>query len=281
MNNLKLYREVYEDKECLLCPHFCILKNGETGKCRVRKNDGEKIALINYGIINAMTISSIEKKPFKHFFPGTKTLTLSLTGKCQLSCKFCENHKLSQKDKLEGKNISPEDIVLDAIEKHCKSVCMSFNEPTISYEFLIDLAEECHKNDLKFILKTNAFVNKEPWKEICSVSDSLNIDWKGSERSFRDITGCEPYVIEERIREAQEAGIHIEISIPLYYEDEILEEEIENVGKFLSSIDKDIPCHLLRISPSYKYEDFIFKTSNLIKAQNILSNYMINIYMVM
>ena len=186
----------------------------------------------------------------------------------------CENHKLSQSKKIEGKYFSPIDIVNTAKEKHCESVSMSYNEPIISYEYLIDVAEECRKNDLKFIIKTNAYVNFQPWEEICNVVDAINIDWKGSERSFKAITGAAAYILRARIREAYNAGIHIEISIPLYCQDDELEEEMKILGEFLSSVDKDIPCHLLRISSSYEFENFVFNTDNLERAKNVLSNYM-------
>ena len=277
---IELYQKVDNKIQCNLCPHSCIMGEGEVGKCCVRKNKNGEIEFLNYGIVNAMAIDPISKKPFKHFLKGSKTLSIALSSHCNLSCKFCENHKLSQNNKIKGKNILPVSIVSDAIEKHCKSVSMSYNEPTISYEYLMDLADECHKNNLKFLLKTNAFVNKEPWKEICGVVDAVNIDFKGSEDKFKSIAGVNSYVLKDRIKEAYEAGVHIEISIPLYYQDDEIEDEIEDIGRFLSSIDKDIPCHLLRMSSSYRYTDFIFNFQNMEKAKNILLKYMDNIYMV-
>ena len=107
----------------------------------------------------------------------------------------------------------------------------------------------------------------------------MNIDLKaGTKESFKFITGYSQYIVKDRIKEAYEAGVHIEISIPLYYKDDELEDEIRIVGDFLSSLNKEIPCHLLSIQPSYKYSDFIFKSKNMDKARDILSNYMNNIY---
>ena len=140
--------------------------------------------------------------------------------------------------------------------------------------------KKCKQEDIPFLLKTNAYVNKGPWREICQVISAANIDWKSSEDKFKSITGVNSYVLQDRIKEAYDYGVHLEISIPLYYLDDELEEEIEIVGKFLSLIDKNIPCHLLGISPSYKYEDFIFKSSNLQKAKDILLEYMDNVYLV-
>lgn len=276
---MRLYKNIDDKIQCLLCPHLCVIKEGDVGKCHVRKNDGKEIKLINYGIINAMAVESIEKKPFRHFLSNSKTLSFSSPSKCNLSCLFCENHKISQSFDIKGKSFSIDNLINMAIEKHCQSISMSYNEPTLSYEFLIDLAEQCERSDLKFLLKTNAFVNEEPWKEICKVTDAMNIDLKaGTTENFRVITGCSQYIVKDRIKEAYESGVHLEISIPLYYKDDELEDEMKILGEFLSSINKEILCHLLSIQPSYKYSDFIFKSKNMKKAKDILSSYMANIY---
>ncbi len=277
---MKLYKKIDNKIQCLLCPHFCILKACQVGICRVRRSNSEEIELINYGLVSAMAVESIEKKPFKHYLEGSKTLSIALKSKCNLDCKFCENHEISQSNNIEGEYVSISDIIKLAKNKKCLSVSMSYNEPTLSYEFLIDLAKKCNQEDLKFILKTNAFINKELWNEICQVTEAVNIDWKGSEDNFKSITGVNSYVLQDRIKEAYEAGVHIEISIPLYYKDSELEGEIETAGRFLSSIDSNITCHLLRISPAYKYNNFIFNSENLEKSKKILSEYMNNIYFV-
>jgi len=199
----------------------------------------------------------------------------------------CENWQISQQDlQVKSFHYDPLQLVTMAKQSDCDSICMTFNEPTIHYEFLIELGEECHKNDLKFIIKTNAYVEERPWRYICLVADAINIDWKGSEESFYSIAGVKHYVIKDRIRQAcnnwaiRFANPHIEISIPLYFSDDKIEEEMEMIGKFISEdlVRPTIPCHLLRVSPSYKYEDFVFNSDNLTMAYLILSKYVKNVY---
>jgi pyruvate formate lyase activating enzyme len=281
MTKIKLYKQVDEAIKCILCPHFCVLKDGEVGKCHARQNIDGKSEPISVGATSSLAVEPIEKKPFKHFLPGTKTLTWGGWG-CNLSCKFCENSKISQKVPFKDAVFkSTVGLVSIAIEKGCSSISMSYNEPTLSYEFLMDLALRCQVEGLDFILKTNAFVNKEPWKEICQLTDAMNIDLKaGTAESFKAVSGCDQYITKDRIKEAYDAGVHIEISLPLYYSDDILEEEIEKMGEFLSSVDKNIPCHLLSIQPSFEYSNFIFNSANMGIAENILKKYMNNIYIV-
>lgn len=193
----------------------------------------------------------------------------------------CENHEISQQFPPDhSKVLNPSQIVDIAIEKHCRSISMSYNEPTLSYEYLIDLAKESASNRLPFVLKTNAFINQDPWKEICAVTQAINIDWKGGSDSFKRITRVSSYVLKHRIKEAYDYGVHLEINIPLYNQGKDIEEFISEAGEFLSSLDSDIPCHILRISPSYDYDNFIYSSKDIDRAKNILSGYMNNIYIV-
>lgn len=193
----------------------------------------------------------------------------------------CENQKISQsKSPLNLKYFSAEDIASIAKEKNCESICMTFNEPTISFEYLIDIAVACRKSNLKFLLKTNAYVNEEPWREICAVVDAMNVDWKGCDSQYADITGAKEFVIMDRIKEAYEAGVHLEISIPLYHS--FLEDSriFFQCGNFLSSLDEDIPCHLLKVNPAYHFSKYapIDDTSYEL-AISIMSFYMKNVFM--
>ena len=187
----------------------------------------------------------------------------------------CENHKVSQQGNTKKLNFyPPQKIIKLAKDYNCSSICMTFNEPTISYEFLMDIAEEAHKKDLKFIIKTNAYVNKEPWEEICDVIDAVNVDWKGNKDSYLSMAGAKEYVVLDRIKEAYDLGVHVEISIPLH--DGIKEEHLEEFGKFISSLSTDIPLHLLKIYSAFEHKN---TTSDYFidRAKFILEKYISNI----
>lgn len=277
---ISLFSKKNDYVECKLCPHRCHLRDGDTGKCSVRKCDGDAIFLSNYGELVSIAVNPIHKKPFRLFLPDTKTLSVGGVG-CSLDCKFCENYKISQpKINHHPETFTAWEITEMAYRHQCESVCMTFNEPTISFEYLMDLAEACHDNDLKFILKTNAYVNKEPWSEICRVTDAMNIDWKGYDSQYRCLTGASDFVIMDRIKEAHEAGVHLEISVPLYcsYEEDI--RKFSECGRFLASLDKNIPCHLSRVTPAYLLSDVIPIDDESVKlSKDIFSSHMNNVFM--
>jgi len=49
-----------------------VLKNGETGKCRIRQNTEGKLYLNVFGKAISYNIDPIEKKPLYHFLPNTE-----------------------------------------------------------------------------------------------------------------------------------------------------------------------------------------------------------------
>lgn len=48
---------------CDLCPHHCVLKEGQTGFCHQRINKEGRIVLKDYGAITSLSLDPIEKKP--------------------------------------------------------------------------------------------------------------------------------------------------------------------------------------------------------------------------
>ncbi len=60
--------------ECLACARGCTLSEGQIGFCGVRGVYGGKLYLLNYGVLNALHMDPIEKKPLVHFYPGSKVL---------------------------------------------------------------------------------------------------------------------------------------------------------------------------------------------------------------
>ena len=83
--------------ECGACARLCKIPEGSHGFCYVRQNKKGKLRLVNYGIVSALQIDPMEKKPFNHFMPGSYVLGIG-TSSCNWGCQFCQNHFIS-KDK--------------------------------------------------------------------------------------------------------------------------------------------------------------------------------------
>lgn len=81
--------------QCDVCPRECKMREGQRGLCSVRGVVNDEVVLLSYGEASGFCIDPIEKKPLNHFLPGTPVLSFGQVG-CNLTCRFCQNHKISK-----------------------------------------------------------------------------------------------------------------------------------------------------------------------------------------
>jgi pyruvate formate lyase activating enzyme len=205
--------ESNEKIRCLACSHQCLISEGKTGICGVRKNIKGKLSLLVYGRLCAVHVDPIEKKPLYHFMPGTKTFSVGTVG-CNFHCTFCQNWAISQaseKGEFFGYNYEPKDVINSALKNNCQSISYTYNEPTIFIEFVKDCATLAKKKGLKNVMVTNGFMSEECFEYIKSEIDAMNIDLKGNDEFYKKICGARLKPVLDTIKRADKARIHVEI----------------------------------------------------------------------
>lgn len=243
------------DIKCGLCPHYCNIKEGHTGKCGVRTNIEGVLIAAGYGSITSIALDPIEKKPLYMFHPGKKIVSIGGYG-CNFHCPFCQNYGIS----MEYQNIKPEymtpelvkEVALLAVNDGNIGVAYTYNEPLIGYEFIKDCSTLNRKDGLANVLVTNGYINAEPLDVLLPLIDAVNVDIKGGNNGTYNKVGgtIEPvkYLIEQSSRVYH---VHVEVTTLVIPNEN--EDEIEDIAKWLSTIDPEIPYHLSRFFPRYKF----------------------------
>ncbi|MGM0509048.1 MAG: AmmeMemoRadiSam system radical SAM enzyme [Fusobacteriota bacterium] len=265
MQKSKYYNREYDKIiQCLLCPHKCILEKEKTGICGVRKNiDGEMYSL-NYGLISSMGMDPIEKKPLFHFYPGKKIFSIGSIG-CNMKCKFCQNWQIARANinsDIRLEEYTSRDII-EIAKKNPDNigVAYTYNEPTVWFEFMSDVAKKIKKLDMKNVMVTNGYINKKPLEDIVEYIDAFNIDLKGfTEEFYDDVTFSKLKPVKETLKFLKSKDKHMEITnliIPTL-NDNI--NDFKNMINWIASeLGKDTVLHLSRYFPAYKLK--IEKTS--------------------
>ncbi len=241
--------------QCELCPHRCQVSKGQRGLCRVRENREGKYYSLVYGNPCAIHPDPIEKKPFFHVLPGTISFSLATVG-CNFQCKFCQNWEISQASPEEVYNydVPPEMIVKSARETGAHSIAYTYVEPTIFYEYMVDIAHLTRKSGLLNVMHSNGFINPTPLRNLCKVLDAANIDLKGFTQTFyHDLcSGTLPPVLQT-LKILKQEGVHLEITnlvIPTKNDDpSLIKEMCLWIKKELGS---ETPIHFSRFYPLYK-----------------------------
>jgi len=246
-------REVH----CFLCPHNCHIPEGAAGFCGIRKNTGGLLYAANYGLVSAVALDPMEKKPLRCFHPGKHVLSVGGFG-CNLRCPFCQNCHISMAyghAAQDAEMLSPEQIAAlaqDLVPKGNAGVAYTYNEPLIGYEFLVDCARLVRDAGLCNVVVTNGYVSREPLETLLPLIDAMNIDLKSFTDGFYKKLRGGLEVVKETITLAHR-HCHVEITT-LVIPDEN-EGDIEELAAWIASLDPGIPFHLSRFFPRHLYAD--------------------------
>lgn len=277
-----LYRKENNYIECLLCPHYCKIAEGQTGICGVRKNTGQKIELITYGVISGYSLDPVEKKPLYHFFPGYNILSIGSFG-CNMKCDFCQNFNISQQVPGTLKpEMTPEKLVIAAIsaEKNI-GIAFTYNEPIIWFEFMKDVATLAKNEGLFTAMVSNGYVNSDPLNEIIQFIDAFNIDLKAfNNTSYKKLTGVSMHPVKNTLKQIAKSGKHLEITTLIIPGQNDSDKEMILQSEWIAGeLGKEVPLHLSRYFPMYRRDDPATTPETLIRLFEIASERLDNVYM--
>lgn len=278
MEKIADFQESIDHKvKCKLCPHQCLIKNGDNGICRVRKNKDGTLYTINYGEISSIGVDPIEKKPLYHFYPASRILSLGTYG-CNFKCQFCQNWKISQENPP-TQSLTSEEVIELAEQKNVKSIAYTYSEPVVWYEFVKETAQRASKKGLKNVLVTNGFINNKPLENILPYIDAANVDLKSfNDNFYKKYAGGRVEPVKETIKKMAN-NIHLEITTLLINDLNDDREELKKLFKWISNINKSIPLHLSRYFPAYKMDKPATEVKTMEKAYELAKKYLDFVYL--
>ncbi len=272
MKEARFYTPADGGVQCLLCPHHCRVKEGGRGLCRSRECRDGKLYALSYGIPCALADDPVEKKPLNRFMPGTRCLSLSCTG-CNLSCRWCQNSAISQvaPEDADATLLSPEEIVGICLKRAMPSIAYTYTEPFTWFEYMYDIAVLAHAKGLKNILVSAGYVEKEPLRELLPYLDAANIDIKAMDDDiYRRYCGATLAPVLENILAMKAAGVHVEITNLLVTGLNDSEEQVRSLCQWMVENGlQDVPLHLSRYFPRYRYTESPTPASTLKNAREV------------
>ncbi len=253
--------------ECQVCPRLCRLAPGQRGFCFVRgrpsveeeAGEGPTLRLTTYGRSSGLCIDPIEKKPLAHFYPGTPVLSLGTAG-CNLACKFCQNWESSRARDFDGRQreASPEAIAEAAVNRGCRSVALTYNDPVIFLEYAVDVAEAARARGLAAVAVTAGYLTRPARADLFAVMDAANVDLKAfTEDFYWRMTGghLEP-VKETLVYLARETRVWLEVTCLLIPGLNDSEREVRALAAWIAdALGPTVPLHLSAFHPDHRLSE--------------------------
>lgn len=242
---------------CFLCNRHCLIPDGQVGNCGVRMNKSGKLIATTYGRPCSIAVDPIEKKPFNHFWPGSRALSIATVG-CNFHCGFCQNWTISQAKPgdFPFPFVSPDQVVNMISENKCQGMAYTYTEPTVFFEYCNDIAVPAHKRDFYNVFVTNGYMTQEMLK-LSPWMDAANVDVKGfSDKFYMDICGgAKLQPILDNIVWMHKHKIHVEVTMLLVPGLNDNKDELRAFAEWLAGVSKDIPLHFSQFHPDYKMMD--------------------------
>lgn len=262
MKKAFLYKRLSDNQvQCNLCNHRCIISESKRGICQVRENKKGRLFSLVYGKAIACNIDPIEKKPLYHFLPGTNSLSIATIG-CNFKCPHCQNWQISQQSAdnqeiLAEKDLSPQEIVEQAIENNCQSIAYTYTEPTVFLEYALETMKLAKIKKVKNIWVSNGYFTEEALNLIAPYLDAINLDLKSfSEEFYQKYCQARLKPVLENSKRIKEKKIWLEITTLIIPGLNDSERELEQIAEFINSqLGSETPWHISRFFPAYKKTD--------------------------
>ena len=256
-----LYEKLPDDKvRCTACARYCEIKKDQIGLCGIRGNKDGKLELFVYGKVIAGHVDPIEKKPVIHYYPGSKIFSIATTG-CNWLCRYCQNSDISQRRKVEGVDMTPDEVVNTAIKYGAQGIAYTYNQPSIFIEFARDCGITARKKGLMNIFVSNGYDTPETVKMMGEFLDAITVDFKGSAepeftRKFIGVPDPKP-IFDTLLEIRDKTKIHVEITDLIVTKVGDNLEYARKLSKFIyDEFGPEMPIHFLRFHPDYKMMDY-------------------------
>ena len=252
----RFYRRLEDRRiQCQLCFRKCIVAPGETGFCRNKKNIGGTYYDLVYGRPSALQIDPMEKEPCFHVLPGSSIFGIG-TASCNNRCRHCHNWHLSQRsvNELPTYELTPAEMVRRIRREGCEGVSFTYNEPTVFYDYMFDIARLAKEQGLVTLFHTNGSMEPEPLFALLEHMDAVTVDLKAFTPGFyREVSESELKPVLHTLENIRKTSVHLEIVnliIPGYNDD------LHNIRAMcrwiIEHLGDEVPTHFTRFFPAYK-----------------------------
>jgi pyruvate formate lyase activating enzyme len=239
---------------CLLCFRNCKIRRGASGICKARRYSHDGFLSPHLGRFVSIAIDPIEKKPLRRWRPGTQILSLGGL-RCNLECPFCQNHSIAHPlGALRERSVSPEQLVEIAKRSNLSSVAYTYNEPTLQAEYIAEASKMLRAEGIATVMVTNGMFSPPVREELIGCVDAMNIDVKTFDEERYKRLGGSLDAVKRNVERLAEAGVHVELTSLVVPGISDSPDDFARMVAWISGVSRDIPLHVSRYFPAYKYD---------------------------
>jgi pyruvate formate lyase activating enzyme len=167
--------------------------------------------------------------------------------------------------------MSPERFIEKTIREGCQGTSISFNEPTLLFEYSLDVFELARKRGLYNTYVTNGYMTSKALRMLRDAGlDAINFDVKGDAEAVRKYDNADVEVVWRNVREAKQLGLHVEVvNLVIPGVNDRTKQLRELTRRHLREAGRETPLHFTLYYPAYKFDAPPTPVSTLERARDI------------
>lgn len=140
-------------------------------------------------------------------------------------------------------------------EEGVRQVAFTYNEPLVWYEYVLEASQILKQSGVSIVLVTNGYIDPGPLQELLPYTDawSLDIKW-GFDATAQKLSGVpKAQPVLDTARAVYAARKHLEIVTNIVPGFNDSAEELAHIASSIAGISPNIPWHVSRAFPNYKW----------------------------
>ncbi|HKK67246.1 MAG TPA: AmmeMemoRadiSam system radical SAM enzyme, partial [Bacteroidales bacterium] len=133
----------------------------------------------------------------------------------------------------------------------------TYTEPTIFFEYALDIAKHAREAGLKNVFVSNGFMTLEMLDLLAPYLDAINIDLKAfHDETYKRLMGAHLQPVLNSLKKVVEMGIWLEVTTLVIPGVNDSGNELHEIAHFIADeLGVDVPWHISRFFPGYKMND--------------------------
>jgi pyruvate formate lyase activating enzyme len=151
--------------------------------------------------------------------------------------------------------MSPEDFVLEAVNRRCRGTSISFNEPTLSLEWSLEVFAPARARGLYNTFISNGYMTPEALRLLVEAGlDAMNVDIKGDAQAVAQYCGIDVEKVWRNCQLAVQAGVWLEVTTLVIPGVNDSGETLRGIaGRMVADLGPDVPWHVSGYYPAYRF----------------------------
>lgn len=258
---------------------------GEYSISGLQKNEAGELIQLNYAKVISLHVKPLSKFLFVPEGDNRLALIVGLLGS-DVRVTYDQSWSTSQlphwmaKEKGRehtdlfvrnaGNETLPEKLVEYCEAKNCRDILFTYCEPVVNLDYIMDVATEASKRDIKIHLISNGFMTDLVRGLIAQSKSNIVFKIPSMENEFY-IKHCKSKVdpVKANLEWFYKNSCQVQVETILIPGENTSPRQIENIANFIRSIDGGIPWTLQRFYPAYRILDKNLTTNRLLESAKV------------